>query len=349
MTSFLTFLYFINSKFICTISLRLFLDCFNWTHHIQYSTLYYVELSHNSPGLYNALTAGLTTLATNSPQKTQSAEEHAAETMKQMKRIEDVFTLAEQRRKAAEAKRIEKSGGFKFDQSLKIPMTFTFGSPTANPPQHPQPGHVQQTAQQSPPQPPVGFAFAPSGMANPFITPPHNNTVPPGGPTFCFPPRTTQWIAAFAMMIRWERVQFWPLNLVARHLMLLSQLYIHSLVHSNRLSINLLDRLNYSFTRSACIHLLLNLSINILQVYQLCVRHSRLTHNSWFVLYCLIHTCCSKSLFDRAARHSKYFQFSLLLLSILLAKFLKDCCFAFDTLPCVILVQFPGLFLFALF
>ena len=211
--------------------------------------------------------------------------------MKQMKRIEDVFTLAEQRRKAAEAKRIEKSGGFKFDQSLQIPMTFTFGSPTATPPQHPQPGHVQQTAQQSPPQQPAGFAFAPSGMANPFITPPHNNTVPPGGPTFCFPPRTTPWHCCARNDDRWERVLFWPLNSVVRHLTLFSQLYIHSLVHSNRHSMHQstqLDRLNYSFTRSACIHLL-NLSINI---YQLCVQHSRLTHNSWFVLYCLIHTCC---------------------------------------------------------
>lgn len=153
----------------------------------QFYLSVYIELSHGSPGLYNALTSGLSSTA---QQSTQSAEERATETMKQMKRIEEVFTLAEQRRKAAEAKRIEKAGGFKFDQSLQIPMTFTFGSPTSTP-QHPHPGHVHQTSQS--PQQPAGFAFAPSGMANPFITPPHNNTSPASVPTFGFPPRTTPW------------------------------------------------------------------------------------------------------------------------------------------------------------
>ncbi|XP_059474661.1 importin-7 isoform X2 [Neocloeon triangulifer] len=47
-------------------------------------------------------------------------------TMEQQKKIQDVFTLADQRRAAAESKRIEESGGYIFSQQT-VPTKFNFG------------------------------------------------------------------------------------------------------------------------------------------------------------------------------------------------------------------------------
>ncbi|CAM9462061.1 importin-7-like [Lampetra fluviatilis] len=70
------------------------------------------SIESQDPAWYQALTTGLTD--------------------EQRKAILDVLTTANQRQAAAESKKIEKAGGYKFD-NLNVPTTFNFGGPGAAP------------------------------------------------------------------------------------------------------------------------------------------------------------------------------------------------------------------------
>jgi hypothetical protein len=64
------------------------------------------NIQNADPGWYNVLTSHLT--------------------LEQQKSLREVITLADQRRAAAESKRIEQSGGYQFDVKT-VPTTFNFG------------------------------------------------------------------------------------------------------------------------------------------------------------------------------------------------------------------------------
>jgi len=68
----------------------------------------------------------LTSLETKDPQWFQALTGHLDN--KQRKELEAVFTLAEQRKAAADSKKIEQSGGYQFNQQT-VPATFNFTTP----------------------------------------------------------------------------------------------------------------------------------------------------------------------------------------------------------------------------
>lgn len=46
----------------------------------------------------------------------------------QKKQLQEIFVLTEERKNAAESKKIRDQGGYKFDMSAPIPASFNFGA-----------------------------------------------------------------------------------------------------------------------------------------------------------------------------------------------------------------------------